>query len=56
MQFKVKKKLPASTDANDGQAQVEVLEWFQETMEFVDKNDKIQYDFSVLIRITAEKE
>ena len=55
MQFKVRKKLPASTDSKDGPAQVEILEWFQETIDFVSKNDKIQYEFTVLIRIIVEK-
>ena len=55
MEFKVRRKLPVKTDAEDGKGQVQVLEWFQDTMDFIDKNDSLRYDLPVLIRIISEK-
>ena len=54
MKFKVRKKLPAETDDKDGKAQVQILEWFQDTMDFIDRNTKIKFDISVLIRIISQ--
>ena len=53
--LKLRKRLPISHENDDGNIQVDVLEWFQDVMDFIEKNDKTDSHINLLQVQIAEK-